>query len=200
MGRTYPKIDFRYSSIYNEKWRRGELGSKKSIEKYPDEKEVLEFMKKAEKRWEKYEDKILPEISNLTSLSWKEDFIYCFMVGDCRPFPFPLTLPVFKNVDDFVDVLTHELIHRFFVPESIKKRVKKVWEFSNSKYSEESLVTRMHIWVYAFHSSIYLRFFSKERIKRNIQRVSRPDYKRAWEIVQEQGYKNIIKEFTKRLD
>jgi cephalosporin-C deacetylase-like acetyl esterase len=45
-----------------------------------------------------------------------------------------------------------------------------------------------------------LKFFNEKRLKRDIEQISfLPDYKRAWEIVQNDGYKNIIREYTKRI-
>lgn len=196
---NYPKILFKYSSVYDQKWRRGELGGEKRGKDYPSPQEVLKYIKIVEEEWEKEKDKILPEISKITGLPWQENYIYCYIVGRCRPFPFPLTLPIYtEDVQDFIDVLTHELIHRFFVPETTKSRVGDAWDYSNQKYREESRVTRMHILVYAIHSAIYFKFFGEERILNNIKRIkSRPDYKRAWEIVQKEGYKNIINDFQR---
>ncbi|MBD3208312.1 MAG: hypothetical protein GF370_02585 [Candidatus Nealsonbacteria bacterium] len=200
MTKNIPKIDFRYSSVYDKKWRRGEAGRKKEGKEYPPKKRILDFVEKAEKEWRKDEKRVFSKISNLLELPWREEHIYCYVVGRCRPFPFPLTVPFFEEVRDFTDVLTHELIHRFFVPEETKKKVRKAWKYSNKKYKRETRVTRMHILVYAIHSAIYLDLFGEERIQRNIKRAHRPGYKRAWEIVQKEGYEQIIQQFTQKIE
>jgi hypothetical protein len=106
-------------------------------------------------------------------------------------------MPIFEGkANDFIDVLTHELIHNIFTQN--QECLKKAWDFFNRKYKKESRVTRIHILVHAVHSHIYMKFFGEERLKRNVKRLTfRQDYKRAWEIVQRQGYHNVIDEFVR---
>ena len=74
------------------------------------------------------------------------------------------------------------------------------WDYFFRKYKNETLNTKIHIQVHAIHSHIYLKFFNKKRLERDVKLISHlKDYKRAWEIVQKEGYENIIKEFAKRV-
>ena len=198
----YPEIIFKYSSVYDRRNKEAWLKQKKKLKDYPSSRKILNYIKKAEKLWNKEEKRILREISKVTHLKWKEEFIYCYVVGRCRPFSFPLTLPIYENnLNDFVDVLTHELIHRLFTQKRNREKTKKAWNYFNRKYKSESRVTKIHIQVQAIHSHIYLKFFGKRRLKRNIKRISfRSDYKKAWDIVQKEGYQKILKEFSKRID
>ena len=60
--------------------------------------------------------------------------------------------------------------------------------------------TKNHIFVHALHKEIYLKLFDEKRLKRDIEKCQKhEDYKRAWEIVEKEGYKNIIKEFRMRI-
>jgi hypothetical protein len=103
-----------------------------------------------------------------------------------------------KKQDYFIDTLVHELIHQLFAQNSEKLR--KAWKYIGRKYKKESFRTRIHIPLHAIHTHIYLKFFGKERLKRNVEIMSSlPDYKRSWEIVQKEGYKKIIQEFVKQI-
>ncbi len=186
-----PKIIFRYSWIYDQIWK----GNKK---KYPSQRKILDYIKEIEKLWKRYEKKILSELSKISHLKWKSKFIYCYIVGRCKPFSDPLTIPVYKNKNYFIDVLTHELIHQLFIQNL--RQSKKAWAYIFKKYKKESHTTKIHIPLHAIHTHIYLKFYGEKRLNRDIKLISfLRDYKKSWEIVQREGYQNIIREFTKRI-
>jgi hypothetical protein len=191
-----PKIVFKYSWIYDQNWKEW-IKIYRRIDKYPTERQILNYIKKVEKLWRKYEKKILKEISSITGLKWKSKLICCYVVGRCIPFSDPLTLPIYeKNQDYFIDTLVHELIHQLFTQNSEKLR--KAWKYIERKYKNESFKTRIHIPLHAIHTHIYLKFFGEERLRRDVEAISfLPDYKRSWEIVQKEGYKKIIQEFVR---
>jgi len=194
-----PKIIFKYSWIYDQIWK--EMPSGKKIKKYPSQRKILNYIKKIEKLWRKVEKKILQELSTVTHLKWGVKSINCYVVGRCKPFSDPLTIPIYEKLPDyFIDVLTHELIHNLFIqPENCKKS-KKAWRYFHQKYKKFSRNTRIHIPLHAIHSHIYYKFFNEKRLKRDIKFISfLPDYKKSWQIVQKEGYKNIINEFVKRV-
>jgi hypothetical protein len=192
-----PKVIFKYSWIYDQNWKKWIRISKRKIGKYPSKRQILNYIKKVEKLWRKYEKKILKELSTITGLKWRSRFICCYVVGQCIPFSDPLTLPVYeKKQDYFIDTLVHELIHQLFTQNSEKSR--KAWKYIERKFKNESFKTRIHIPLHAIHTHIYLKFFGEERLRRNVETMSfLPDYKRSWEIVQKEGYKKIIQEFVK---
>ncbi len=122
-------------------------------------------------------------------------------MSDCRPFSDPLTLPVYKNKEYFIDVLTHELIHQLFMQKGNYEKSKKAWKHIHSKYKKESFVTRIHIPLYAIHSYIYEKLFNEKRIDRDMHRSKFfPDYKKAWGVVTKEGYEKIIEEFDSRVN
>ena len=196
-----PKIIFKYSPVYDQNWKEWIKIYKRKTGKYPTTNQILSYIKKVEKLWRKDEKKILEELSNVTGLKWRSEFIYCYVVGRCIPFSDPLTLPVYdKYPDDFIDTLIHELIHQLFIQKGNKKKTEKAWNYIDRKYKEESHKTRIHIPLHAIHSHMYLKSFNEKRLNRDIRLISHlPDYKKAWEIVQKEGYQKIIKEFTKRV-
>lgn len=192
-----PKIIFKYSWIYDQRQKEvAEFRLGKNTE-YPSPAQIQNYIIKAEKAWRVQENNILSEISKIIGLKWKEKSIICYVVGNCIPFSDPLTLKVYSgDYDRFVDVLIHELIHRFDVD-----RTSEVRKYYNKKYKNESHKTITHIFVHAFHQHIYLKFFGDKRFEKEILIASKyPDYKRAWDIVKKEGYENIIKEFKRRLN
>ncbi|MBU3964854.1 hypothetical protein KJ695_04240 [Patescibacteria group bacterium] len=191
-----PKIIFKYSWIYDMHWKGIYKGKS---EKYPTAKQIQNYIGKVEKLWRKDENKVLSELSKISGLKWKKKSICCYVVGRCRPFSDPLTLGVYNKADYFVDVLTHELIHQLFVQN--ENRNEKVWKYFHEKYKSESFNARIHIPVHAIHQHIFLKFFGQKRLKREIKIMSKfPNYKKAWDIVEKEGYENIIKEFKKRVE
>jgi len=208
--KNYPKIIFKYSRIYDQLW--GErMKDKKKNKVYPSSRKILNYIKNIEKLWKNDEKKVLVELSRIIGLKWKEDKIICYVVGKSIPFSDPLTTPIYKrhsigyiSKDRFIDILIHEMIHRLFTQEKDFKNYKsrKAFAYFRKKYKKENWKTILHIIVHAIHSHIFLKFYSKRRLKREIRITgSSPDssYKRSWEIVEKEGYENIIREFTKRI-
>jgi len=192
-----PKIEFVYSNIYNEGYRTSENIQrvlKKENKKYPSSSKIIGYISKVEKIWRKQEKKILAEIAKITGLKWKEEKIKCYVIGFGRSLSNPLTVKLFKNLNDFIDTLTHELIHQ--IQSQNKNKYKKWRRYLDKTYKKEVEVTKRHIFLHAVHKMAYLDLFDKKRLKRNIKRDDiKPDYKRSWEIVQKEGYENIIKKF-----
>lgn len=188
-----PKIIFKYSRIYDQNWKEWIKYYRHRDRTYPSSQKVQAFIKKVEKLWRKNEKKVLKEISKITGLKWKEQTIVCYVVGNCAVFSDPLTLRVYKNPDYFIDALIHELIHY-----GDSSKTTKVSKYFNQKYRKESSRTIAHILVNAFHWHIFLKFYGEKRLQRWIKFLSvMPFLKRSWEIIQEEGYQNIIDEFKK---
>ncbi len=198
-----PKINFIYSWVYDNHWR--EVYKKEKD--YPSERKIRNYIEKVEKLWKKKDKKILEEMAKISGLKWKDKGINCYVVGRCRPFSCPLTMPVYlKYPDYFIDVLIHELFHQLFIQDETfvrngRTKSKKVWDYFFRKYKNESLVTKIHIPLLAMHKYIYLKFFDENRLERDKEQIKRlKDYKKAWEVVEKEGYKNIIKNFKDRVN
>ena len=195
-----PKINFRYSWIYDERFK--PLWKKKHIKKwgkYPSYKEIKTYIKKIKPIWKKQENKVLKELSELTNLEWKEKEIKCYITGRAFPFSDPLTMRIYKNKNFFIDCLIHELIHVLFI-QNTKETNPYFAYIITKKYKNEKFNTRIHIPVHAIHKYIFLKFFTEKRLKTEIDFCKySPEYKRSWEIVNSEGYENIIKEFRKRI-
>lgn len=197
-----PKIRFRYSYVYDRRYRdspRMKRLLKKRGKKYPSSEKILTYIKRIEPSWKKNEKKILREISKIMGLKWKEKEIICYVIGFGRGFSDPLTVKVFKNKNDFVDTLVHEMIHQ------IQFQNHDLWRkwavYLRNNYKNKSRMTNSHILLHAVHKEIYLRLFDEKRLKRDIKKCQKyADYKRSWKIVEKEGHENIIKEFRKRIN
>jgi len=193
-----PKIIFKYSHIYSQNWQSWFQLYGKSDRKFSHD-DIQNYIEKIEKEWREQEKIILRELEKTAKLKWKEREIICYVVGDCRPFSDPLTLPVYDDTSLFIDVLIHELIHRLFSQENNYEEAEKSWNYFHNRYKNESFLTRIHIPINAILEHIYRKILDTERLERDIKRSSsRVDYKKAWENVTNDEYKNIIKKFTAR--
>ncbi len=190
----FPKIIFKYSLIYDQIWR--DIGENCFAGKnIPEKEEVQEYLKEVEFLWREKEQTVFEEIFNAVPLAWEEKDIICYVVGKSFPIPafsHPLTISLYENKNDFIDTLVHEIIHHI----NIKINLGSFKE----KYKNESRKTMIHISVHAIHAHIYLKMFDRERMERNIKRIEKlPDYRRAWKIVEKEGYENILSEINKNL-
>jgi len=194
-----PKIELRYSRIHDDRYRNSSLiqkNLKKKKKTYPSMKKIESYTMAVKKVWKKEEKSILKEMSKITGLKWKEKKIICYVVGIGRSYSDPLTVRLFKNKSDFVDILTHELIHQIQMQNS--SRIKNWFKYINKKYKTETGLTRGHILLHAIHWKILEKMFGKGRLKKNIKSLQKlKDYKRAWKIVEKEGADEIIKKFKK---
>lgn len=193
-----PKLVFKYSYIYDELFRTSpDLIKllKKSGKKYPPPMETINFMNELEIVWRKEGNKILEKISDISGLKWNVNEISCYIVGSCRPMSDPLTIKKCNDITHAIDILTHELIHHLQSGINDKKWSK--WEkYLDKKYSRETKTTRDHIFLNAVHMALYLDLFGADRLMRDMwnSNVSN-DYKRSWEIVENEGPDKIVRKF-----
>lgn len=191
-----PKVEFVYSypydmSLFN-------LAGKKWDRRYV--KLTLRRIKTLENAWRKVEKRVFSEMVKATGFRWKEKKITCFIVNRGGCFSCPLTVRIIgrkgrkMSNEQIIDILTHELIHVFIVSNNIHKK-----EGPWMGFKKEAMGTKTHIYVHALHKHIYLKLFGEERLKKDIKKAKWLDsriqtgYSRAWEIVEEYGYKNLLK-------
>ncbi len=193
-----PKIDFKYSYVYDDLFRNSlELKKllKRQGKKYPSPTEIIEFMEDLEIVWKTEGNKILEEMSNISGIKWKIRNISCYIAGACRPMSDPLTIKICNDITHGIDILTHELIHHLQSTVSDKKWDK--WQkYLDEKYPRETKTTKDHIFLNAVHMALYLQLFGADRLMRDMwnSNVSN-DYKRSWEIVEKEGPDKIVNKF-----
>lgn len=196
-----PVINIRYSKIYDHKFR-----NEKSRARYPKTSEILDYVDMVRGEWYLNGRKILKEIARITGLKWRDPFTICYVATEGRSFSDPLTIKIlgtdkkFIIKEDFVDMLTHELIHQIFIQNG--KRADGAEMATIGDYVEEPPHTTAHILTHAVHKHIYLKFFGSSRLKKDIERARKPknrEYRRAWEIVEDEGHLNLLRRFRENL-
>jgi len=182
--KSYPKIEFRYSWIYDQRYRNSSK-IKKYFEKigktYPSSIEIQKYIKSVEVLWKKQDKKILKELSSIMKLNWNRENIICYVVGRGRPFSDPLTMRLYKNKYDFIDTLTHEMIHQLQTQNVGKFQLWKQ-KVLTKKYTKESITTKNHILLHAVHWELFMRIFNKRRLNKQIKLSKRlkTDYLQLW--------------------
>ena len=205
MIRKFPKIIIRYNLLIdpifvfycqnNPKLKK--LGWDKWVP--PSEEELLKRVRAYKEEWSKYEKKILKGVCDVFELNFKANIIDVYIVsGNPRSMSHPLIIKSCYPPDKFVDVLTHELIHRLIDSNGLSRIVYKV----KKKYINESGLVKAHIIIHAILKYIYLDIL-KQRYRLNRSLLSSKkhctdEYSRAWEIVKKDGYRKIISDFKSK--
>ncbi|MCH7828447.1 hypothetical protein IH982_01085 [Patescibacteria group bacterium] len=197
MKQILPKVEFRYSWIYDEnlkEWTKAPRERKKF-----SSQKILNYIKTVEPLWRKHEKSVLREMSKVLELPWHAKKIPCYVVAWSTPFSDPLTVPFRPDKNRFIDTLTHELIHQLFFQGNNVKRAAHAWQYIHRKYKREQFNTRIHVPLHAVHEHIFRCHFGEDRLDKEYAWMKHfNDYKRSWDIVKKDGYLNIINEFRGR--
>lgn len=188
-----PEVHIDFSSLYNEAIRHGHYCN------FSSARSRISKTSKLQDLWKKDGHKILEELERITKLNWKHKEITCYVADGVVPYSDPVTISNREDAATMLDTLTHELVHVILSEPKNWEKIKKNWDFLMEKYRDESELTREHIPVHAVHKALMLNLFGKERVAHEMGVVKHPSYKRSWEIVEKDGYQNIIKDLTKGL-
>ncbi|SRR6266568_1592719 len=149
--------------------------------------------------WQPFEHKILHGMCDILDLSFRQNIIDVYIAPWFSAFSSPMVIGVRIEPDKFVDVLTHELLHRLLTDNTtVPYDSQLVGPWRKLFGDEHSWKTLVHIPVHAVHKAIYLDILqAPERLERDIatskQREAIP-YIKAWEYVNSRDYKEIIEE------
>lgn len=147
------------------------------------------------KEWDKHENKILNGLKKITGLNFAINYIDVFVVHSKavkNSISHPLIIKLRKNKNASVRTLVHELTHNLMWDniqnDNWSLKIQKLFPNENKK-------TAIHVGVHAILEAVYNDILKNPGgVVKDIEFCqSLPDYKRAWEIVKEEGYKNIIK-------
>ncbi|MBI2099996.1 MAG: hypothetical protein HYT48_01500 [Candidatus Vogelbacteria bacterium] len=160
---------------------------------------IKERIKCYKEEWKKNEDKIIMSMCEVLGLFFHRNVIDVHIVsGNPRQFSWPIVIKSGFSPAEFVDTLAHELIHVLMTDNHDKiKWPREILEH----FTHETKLTTNHIVVHATLKYIFLDVLNDEaKLKANLERSkkhSAPDYARAWEIVEEVGYKEVLERFRK---
>lgn len=182
-----PKIEIRYGRLLEP------FFEPYIKERYPEHvfltsEEVKEKVEIFKEEWKKYEDKFINGLKNI-GLEYVRNRIDVFIIAATnRDMSAPLILRARYSPEEFISVLCHELIHNLFTDHKLRK---------DYGYKEETDRTRNHIYTFAILKYLFKDVFEEpERIEKEKSKSS-PDknqeYYRAWEIVEKDGYMEVIK-------
>lgn len=200
-----PEIEFRYSWIYAKRLafytyypKNVPNNVEKNIDNYYHKSKKT--IKNLNKIWSKKGDQILKKIQQVSGFKWKEKKIIVYLAPVKGAFSDPLTMSsrIAEKPKDAIDLLTHELLHQIQSQNSEKVDNNYYKRHIRKKYKKEIITTQNHIFLHAAHKKIYLELIGEDRLNNDIKKCQKaPGYKRAWEIVEEEGYENILNQFKK---
>ena len=159
-----------------------------------------EIVKKYQSAWSPYQTKILTAMQELLGIEFRQSIIDVYVAPWFNAFSDPMVFGVMYEPDRFVDVFTHELLHRLMTD---SKQLSHDYEIDadwrrlfGDDHSQNTLI---HIPVHAVHKAILLDILKEpERYDREIALTSKwPDYKAAWQYVNAHDYKKIIEDLHK---
>lgn len=151
-----------------------------------------------QKAWQPYESKILNGACGLLDLEYRQNIIDAYIAPWFYAFSNPLVVGVIYEPDEFIDILTHELLHRLLTDNTalpydtdLKPRWQKLFG------SNQNFKTLIHIPVHATLKAIYLDILKEpERLERDIEDSKKIGgaYTEAWDYVNEHDYWKIVQQ------
>ena len=155
--------------------------------------------------WKPFEKKILIAMCDILGLDFRQNIIDVYIAPWFGAFSDPLVIGVIYEPDLFIDILTHELIHRLLTDNTSVPADTEIgyeWELLFGK--KNTFTTLVHIPVHAVHKAIYLDIFKEperyERDKARMKRLKAVEYVKSFEYVDEMDYKVIIEKLKKSYD
>jgi hypothetical protein len=162
--------------------------------KMPSDDFIYKNTRKLDLKFKKYRGRVLNELASVTGLQWREKHIYVYITAGVGWFSMPLTMSIHEKTDALLDTLIHELVHRILSENENWLLIKKRWFDLMRKYKQEKMETRTHIPIHAIHKHIFLKFFSRSHLNKEIKRMGQyKNYARSWEIVENDGFEDIIR-------
>ncbi len=155
------------------------------------------------KVWEVYEERIIDGMYGLTGQEFHKNIIDVHIAPWVHPMSDPIIIHPDMSPDEFVDTLTHELVHELLTDNKIFSVYDHPLALGNAWMDmfgkEHTFNALIHIPVHAVSKAIYLDVLNDPaRLKRDINsNQEAPDYKAAWDYVEKNDYKNIITDVKK---
>lgn len=184
---------------------RRELAMKRGIA-YPSQEKVFETAAIWRQVWQRVnqEDRIIHQLSTLTGVTLPYPIEANIIGGYFHAMSVPLIIPItvdqgrFLTETDFLNICIHELTHRFILPREDIPQIRGYWNALQERYATESRDTQNHILVYAL-LKLVLPTFIGEECWQACQKIEPPDYQRAFDIMEERGAEDCLREFTDHL-
>jgi len=170
----------------------------------PSREQCEEWTENYRKEWAKYEDKILPALTKALGVYFRQSIIDVHTVPGIRDMSDPIIMNFMTDADEFVDRLTHELVHKLLTDNtaySLNDTDKPTWlgDEWQKLFGDHDFDALIHIPVHAIHKYIYLDVLKEpERLQRDIASTKDNEpYAAAWQYVNDHDYIKIIADLKK---
>lgn len=159
------------------------------------DEEMAKIVEAYQSAWQPYESKILTGMTNEMGLTFHQNTIDVYIAPWFFAFSDPLVIGVTYSPERFVEILTHEILHRLLTDNN------ETTAFSLDETELQILFgndltfnTLIHIPVHAIMQFVFDDVLNEpKRTVRDRDMCSKyDDYRRAWEYVDATGYKVII--------
>lgn len=200
-----PKVIIKYGSFLDPIFREYFLLKPENKDKILIEKEdLLKNIEDYKKEWKIYEERILTGLLKLLPIKFLHNVIDVYIVSYYprhRGISEPMIIRGDLEPNDFIDILTHEMIH-FLSSNKIQSNVYTIKILEEMFPEEKDLKARNHIIIHAIQKYILSDVLKDDnRCLKNAKKDSHnPSYKKAWDIVEEKGYMEIINEFKNKIE
>ncbi len=166
---------------------------------YPTQEEVQQKVGEYRALWqaENKDDQIIRLMVERTGCSFPRDIeVFVFGKG-MTPMSHPFLMPAFArdgasySREKVIETLVHETLHRF-----LSENIPGGEEYGAllNEFADEHVITKNHIFIYAFLEIILGELYGTERLKDFIAPHSL-EYKRALDIVAAKGASALVSQF-----
>lgn len=166
-------------------------------EKLATKDEVDSYVAAYQKAWAPYEDTIIRGICDITGLEFRQNIIDVSIAPWFHAFSDPLVVGITYQPDRFVEVLTHELIHRLsFDNTNTPYGTNYADHWAKLFGKEHNFTVLIHIPVHAIMQALFDDVLHEPVRTKNDREKCRnwPDYDAAWQYVEKHSYKTIIEQ------
>lgn len=201
---NYPEIRIEYA------WLLSDATSKHLNDFWGDgtpllsEDEYKSIAKSYRKTWKIYEKRILHALEDILGLRFRHNIIDVYIAPWMNAYSDPMVIGVQYEPSHFVEVLTHELIHRYLDDNNIVSRDDRLLKEWRNMFGNQEFNVTVHIPVHAIMQKIFDDIINEpDRTIHDKKECEQwPEYDAAWKYVDKVGYEKIIKqlkEIYKRL-
>ncbi len=143
--------------------------------------------------WEPHSDAILTAMIQKLECDFNQSKIDVYIVGRYNgAYSDPLVMSAGYDLDEFVPLLAHEISHRLLTDNTMNMPVGEIW---TEMFPSEARIVRNHIVVFALMRYVFIDALKRPDLLDPEYITARGHYRKAWDVVDKQGYKNILTRF-----
>jgi hypothetical protein len=199
----YPEIRIKYawllvdaaSEPMNKLW-----GNAEPLRSHKEYETIVESYKTA---WAPYEKRILQAMCEGVGLSFRQNIVDVNIAPWFGAISDPLVIGVMNTPDRFVEILTHEVIHRLLTDNN-ETRYDTLYadEWKKLFGDDHTFVELVHIPVHAVMQFVFDDVLKEPgRTTNDKNRVKEyDDYHSAWKYVEEFGYKRVVEQLKENYE